>query len=400
MTRVELISRLVKSLISVSADKEPVLGIDLGTTYSSAALVVNERFHYATDERGEASIPSVVHFPKSGPPLVGAEAERLRAVDPENTVWAIKRVLGRGLDSPQVRRAQAGAAFRLMAHGNQRVKVRTRAGDFGADEIAAMVLRNLRDRAQQRFGRKLTKAVLTVPVVAAPGIEAEMVRVGRMAGLEVVRVITEPVAGALARGIAGAADDGAPRMIFDFGGGTLDVSVVQHVGRGVKVLATGGDDGLGGDDFDEQFSRAIATHVWGSHQLDVTRDVILADVILRTCERVKRLLSSALSARFFIREALGVHGRKWDIDLQVTRERMSAVWAEHVARAIEVAHQTAHTSGAQVARISLIGGTTFLPAVRASLTERLQQPLDVEDDPQTAVARGAAFLGAFPALLD
>lgn len=379
--------------------KEPVLGIDLGTTYSSAAVVVNGRFHYATDERGEASIPSVVHFPKVGAPIVGAEAERLRATDPENTLWAIKRVIGRTMDTPQARRLQAGAAFRLVGQANERVKVRTRAGDFGADEVASLILRNLKDRAQQRFGRSLHKAVVTVPVVAAPDIEAEMVRIGRMAGLDVLRVIQEPVAGALARGIAGANDDGRPRMMFDFGGGTLDVSVVQHVDQQVKVLATAGDDGLGGDDFDALFAKTVASHVWGHHHVDVTRDVILADLILRTAERVKRLLATMLEARFFLREALGVGSRRWNIDLMVKRRQMEEVWAELVARAVEIARQTATAAGGGIARISLIGGTTFLPNVREGLSSALTLPLDVEDDPQTAVARGAAFLGAFPHLL-
>ena len=383
-----------------------MLGIDLGTTYSSAALVVNEKFHYATDERGEACIPSVVHFPKSGPPLVGVEADRMRATDPENTVWGIKRVIGRTLDSPQARRLQAGAAFKVVGVGpgltatNGPVKIRTRTGDYGADEIAAIIIRHLRERAQQRFGRALSKAVVTVPVLAAPNAQQEMVKIGRMAGLEVLRVVQEPVAGALARGIAGATDEGSPRLIFDFGGGTLDVALVQNVDRQVRVLGAGGDDGLGGDDFDTLFARSVATHVWGHHRLDVTRDVILSDTIQRTCEKVKRVLSTVASTRYFIREALGAAGRRWNIDLQVTREGMAAVWAELIDRAVKVAESVLGGSSAtSLSTISLIGGTTFLPMVRDAVGRTFQRPLDVEGDPQTAVARGAAFLGAFPQLI-
>lgn len=378
-----------------------MLGIDLGTTYSTAALVVNGKFHYATDERAEACIPSVVHFPKAGAPIVGAEAERVRATDPENTVWAIKRVIARPLDSPQARRLQASAAFKLVAPGNANVKVRTRSGDYGADEIAAIIVRHLRERAQQRFGRQFTKAVMTVPVVGTARIEQEMVKIGRMAGLEVTRVIPEPVAGALARGIAGASDDGKPRLIFDFGGGTLDVSIVQNVDRAVKVLGVGGDDSLGGDDFDTAFARDVASHVWGHHKLDVSRDAILSDTIQRTCEKVKRLLSTMENARYFIREALGAAGRHWNIDLNVTRHHMAKVWLELVARAVTVAQETLRGALPQsaLARVSLIGGTTFLPMVRTAVADSLKVPLDVENDPQTAVARGAAFLGAFPALI-
>jgi molecular chaperone DnaK len=379
-----------------------VLGIDLGTTFSTAAIVVNGKFHYAVDERGEACIPSVVHFPRSGPPLVGIDADKLRVTDPENTVWAIKRVIGRSLDSPQVRRLQAASVFKLVGQGDEEVKVRTRGGDISASEIAAMLLRHLKDRAQQRFGRVLTKAVVTVPVQAPASVRERMVKLGRMAGLDVLRVVSEPVAGALARGIAGAQDTGTPRLIFDFGGGTLDVTVVQRVDGRVVVHAAGGDDSLGGDDFDTAFARHVASHVWGHHQLDVTRDVILNDTIQRTCERVKRALSSSPSARYYIPEALGVTGRKWNIELNVTREMMGAVWAELISRAIEVTAETVAES--KVARsglalISLIGGTTFIPQVREALGAALGRPLDVEADPQTAVARGAAFLGAFPQLL-
>ncbi|MFT3713614.1 MAG: Hsp70 family protein [Archangium sp.] len=383
-----------------AVNSEPVLGIDLGTTYSTAALVVNDKFHYATDERGEACIPSVVHFPRSGAPTVGAEAERLRATDPENTIWAIKRVLARPLDSPQARRVQASAAFKLVAPGGV-VKIRTRSGDFGPDEIAAIIVRHLKERAQQRFGRTFTRAVMTVPVVAPPTIQQEMVKIGRMAGLEVTRVVSEPVAGAIARGIAGASDDGKPRLIFDFGGGTLDVALVQNVERQVKVLAVGGDDGLGGDDFDTEFARNVASHVWGHHKLDVTRDVILADAIQRTAERVKRLLSSVESARYYIREALGAAGRRWDIDLTVTRQQMARVWTELIQRAVAVTQEvlTASNAAQTLSRVSLIGGTTFLPMVREAVTAAFPVPLDLENDPQTAVARGAAFLGAFPTLI-
>ena len=379
-----------------------MLGLDLGTTFSTAALVVNGKFHYATDERGEACIPSVVHFPKVGAPIVGAEADKARLNDPENTIWGIKRVIGRSIDSPQARRLQAGTVFKLVGQGSDEVKVRVRSGDFAASEIAAILLRNLRERAQLRFGKSITKAVVTVPVLTPRHVREDMVRIGRMAGLEVLRVVAEPVAGALARGIAGASDSGEPRMIFDFGGGTLDITVVQHSHDLVKILATGGDDSLGGDDFDTQFSRYVANAVWGSHQLDVTRDAVLSDTIQRTCEKVKRALSSAPSARYLIPEALGAKGRKWDIVLPVTRQVMAPVWDELVVRAVHAASETIKASGIDpqsLATMSLIGGTTFIPQVREAVAKAFDRPLDLENDPQTAVARGAAFLGAFPQLI-
>ena len=386
----------------MQAVTEPVLGLDLGTTFSTAALVVNGKFHYATDERGEACIPSVVHFPRTGAPVVGAEADKLRVSDPENTVWGIKRVIGRSLDSPQARRLQAGSVFKLVGRGSDEVKVRVRTGEFAASEVASMLLRNLRERAQARFGKSITKAVVTVPVLTPRHVRDDMIRIGRMAGLEVLRVVAEPVAGALARGIAGAGDTGAPRLIFDFGGGTLDLTVVQHVDELVKVLAAGGDDSLGGDDFDTEFARYVSNAVWGTHKLDVTKDALLADTIHRTCERVKRALSATPSARYLIPEALGAKGRRWDIELSVTRQTMAPVWDELVARAMKVTSDTIKASGIDpksLSAVSLIGGTTFIPQVREAMCAAFDIPLDIETDPQTAVARGAAFLGAFPQLI-
>jgi molecular chaperone DnaK len=387
----------------VEAAAEPILGIDLGTTFSTAALVVNGKFHYAVDERGEACIPSVVHFPRSGAPIVGAEADRLRASAPDETVSGIKRVINRPIDSPQARLLGASTAFRMVGAGDTELKVKVRGGEFTASEVASLIVRHLKERAQQRFGRTLNRAVMTVPSMATPQLKEAMVRVGRMAGLEVVRVIPEPVAGALARGIAGAADTGAPRLIFDFGGGTLDLTVVRRVDKQVQVFVSGGDDALGGDDFDAAFARYVASSLWGAHKVDVTKDAILSDAIVRQCEKVKRLLSSAAATRYLIPEALGVAGRRWNIDLQVSRVTMKPVWAQLVERAVEATRETIAASGLgpeDISMFSLIGGTALIPQVQNTLTQAFGRPLDLEADPQTAVARGAAFLAAFPQLID
>ncbi|MEW5742421.1 MAG: Hsp70 family protein [Myxococcota bacterium] len=381
---------------------EIILGVDFGTTFSTAAAAINGKFQYALDERGEACIPSVVHFPRAGAPIVGAEADRLRATDPENTIHGIKRVIGRPIDSPQARVLNASALFHLDGKGGGEVKVKTRQGVLGASEVGSIILRYLKERAQLRFGRSIERAVVTVPVAATPQVHDAMVRMGRMAGLQVIRVIAEPVAGALARGAAGANDSGEPRLIFDFGGGTLDVTVVQRSGKSIKVLATAGDDCLGGDDFDFAFARWVNSKVFGSHGLDMTKDAILADAVQRQCEKVKRALSAANEARFYIPDALGTGGRKSPINLQVSRVDLRPEWAELVQRAVDVAREAISSSGLpanQLSVVSLIGGTAYVPQVREAVAHHLGRPLDVEIDPQTAVARGASLLAVFPQLI-
>jgi molecular chaperone DnaK len=378
-----------------------VLGIDLGTTYSTAAALVDGRLHFAVDARGEPCIPSVVHFPKSGPPLVGAEADRLRATDPHNTVFGIKRLVGRPADSPSARVLDACSAFRIKPRGTSEAAIEVRAGTLAASEVAAIILRHLRERAEARFGRPIRQAVLTVPVAAGPEVRDAMVRCGRMAGLEVLRIVSEPCAGALARGVGTSAAGTAPVLVYDFGGGTFDATVVQRSGPQLRVLSSGGDDCLGGDDLSLAFARFVEDGVYRVHGVQLSRDVILWDRVQRQCELVKRALSTAPEARFQLQDALG-GGRNRSLDLRFHRDHLAPQWDALVVRSLEAAAQTlreADLEAPDLAGVLLIGGTTFVPQVRAGVARTFPRPCVAEEDPQTAVARGAAVLAAQPALL-
>jgi molecular chaperone DnaK len=381
---------------------EIILGVDFGTTYSTAAAAIDGKFHYALDERGEACIPSVVHFPSKGAAIVGAEADRQRAIDPENTIFGIKRVVGRPIESSQARVLNSAAMFRLEGKGGGEVEVKTRQGTLRASDVGAIILGYLKARAELRFGKRISKAVLTVPVAATPPVHDAMRRMGKLVGLDVVRVLAEPVAGALARGVAGANDTGEPRLIFDFGGGTLDVAVVQRQGGSVKVLASAGDDCLGGQDFDFAFARWVASRVYAASRVDVTKDAILVDAIERQCEQVKRALSAMNEARYYVPNAIGPAGRKSPIAMQVSRADLRPEWADLVSRAVDVAQEAltrAQVPASRLSVISMIGGTVYIPQVREAVAQHFGRPLDVETDPQTAVARGAALLAVFPKLV-
>ncbi|HET6440704.1 MAG TPA: Hsp70 family protein [Anaeromyxobacter sp.] len=382
---------------------ELVLGVDLGTTYSTAAAVIDGRFQFALDGRGEASIPSVVHFPKSGPPVVGAEAVRLRPTDPQNTIVGIKRVVGRPGDSPAARLLDQTASFRVKRQPKGEVSVVVRSGEYTATEVASLILRYLRERAELRFGRRVSKAVLTVPVMAGAAVREAMLRCGRMAGLEITRIISEPCAGGVARGMGAAGVGSAPVLVYDFGGGTLDATVVQRDGLRLRARSAGGDDCLGGDDFDTAFARWVGNGVYRLHGVDVTRDAVLWDRIQRQCELVKRALSSSSEARFQLRDAFSVGGRVQHLDYAVRREHLSPHWAELVDRSIAAAAQTVDEAGisniADLGAVLLIGGTTFVPQVRVGVAQAFPRPCVIEDDPQTAVARGAALLASDPSLL-
>jgi molecular chaperone DnaK len=386
----------------MAAAAEPILGIDLGTTFSTAALVIDGRFHYALDGRGDSCIPSVVHFPKSGPVLVGHDAERMRATDPLNTIAGIKRVIARPIDHPAARVLDAASVFKLKGIGRGEVSVVTSSGEYTASQVASFIVRYLKERAEARFGRSMTRCFMTVPVSAGAEVRQAMVRIGRMAGLEVLRVLSEPVAGALARGIGGAAATDAPTMVYDFGGGTLDTTVVQRQGDRISVRSAGGDDCLGGNDFDLAFARHVASAIWGLASVDVTKDVVLFDKIQRQCELVKRALSGAKEARFFVPDALGTPRQRRNLDVLVKREQLFGPWKELIDRSITVTAETivaANVKPKELGSVMLIGGTTFVPQVREAVARSLAVPLDLEADPQTAVARGAALLAVVPRLL-
>jgi molecular chaperone DnaK len=383
---------------------ELVLGVDLGTTFSTAAAVVDGKLHFAVDGRGEACIPSVVHFPRSGPPLVGAEADKLRTTDPQNTVFGIKRIVGRRADSPAGRLLDAVAAFKIRnpaPTGEAAVSVRT--GEFSASEVASFILRYLRERAEVKFGKRVGKVVVTVPVTADDQVRQAMVRCGKAAGLEVIRTVPEPCAGAVARGFAGASWGSAPLLVYDFGGGTLDATVVRREGNALRVLASGGDDCLGGDDFDSAFARYVASGLFRVHGLDVTKDAVLWERIQRQCELVKRALSARKEVRYQLADAFSVGGRVQHLDYTFSREHLAPQWAELVSRSVQASRDTLDQSGLSIpdlGAVLLIGGTTYVPQVREAVSTAFPRPAAVEDDPQTAVARGAAMLGANARLLE
>lgn len=387
----------------MAASSDIVLGIDLGTTYSTAAAVVDGRLHYAVDGRGEACIPSVVHFPKSGPPVVGADAEKLRATDPQNTVSGIKRLVGRTADAPSARLLNASTAFKIRQPApNAEAAVVVRSGELSASEVASLIMRHLRERAEARFGKRVGRAVVTVPVTVGPDVQQAMVRIGRMAGLEVIRLVHEPCAGAVARGFAGPGWGGAPLLVYDFGGGTLDATVVIREQRGLRALSAGGDDCLGGDDFDAAFARMVASGVYRTHGVDVTHDVVLRDRVQRQCELVKRALSANAEARFQIRDAFRVSGVIRHLEYIFRREHLAPHWRELVERSIKAALGTVEQAGLRptdLGAVLLIGGTSYVPQVRAAVAQAFPVPCALEDDPQTAVARGAALLAADPSLL-
>jgi molecular chaperone DnaK (HSP70) len=332
---------------------------------------------------------------------VGLDAVKLRATDPANTVFGIKRLIGQSFNSSATRLVNHSAPFKLKDMGAGEVAVSVNSGDYAASEIAAIILSYLKERAESRFGGKVSKAVLTVPVTATRAVRDSMIACGRMAGLEVIRIITEPHAGALSLGPKGISP--APLLVFDFGGGTFDAAVLKTSATGTTVLSSAGDEGLGGDDLDHALARWVADRVQSVFRKDIGHDVVQWDRLLRACELVKRALSRSMQARLFVPDAFSALNKSQNIDSTVERKHLIPIWSDLVERSISAATDAIEHAGVEpgkLGRVLLIGGTSFVPQVQEAVAKTFRVERVVSQDPQTAVAIGAAIVGTRPDLAD
>lgn len=378
------------------ARHEIVLGIDLGTSFSTAAAWVNGKMYLVPDERGEPCIPSVVHYGPEGPPEVGHQAHLRRRSDPENTVAGIKRLLGRDLDSAEARVYAAGTAVTLKAAPNGRAVLHTRRGDHSSEEVACAIYAHLKKLGEIRFQTRLKRAALTVPASATPAVRDATVRAAQQAGLEVIATLPEPNAAAIAYGL----DQfrGQRRLlVYDFGGGTFDVTLISQKDEDLTPLALGGDPSLGGDDFDERLAQHVAGVIWRKHRVEAQQDIVRWNRIVQEAEATKRALSAMHAARLRVKDAFAAEGRRHDLDETVSRLEMQPRWQELVDRSLKVTAKTMMDAGLRpsgVDTLLLVGGTTYIPMVKAAVTRMMSKPGENPGDPQTAVACGAAVSAA------
>ena len=381
---------------AIVARDDIVLGIDLGTSFSTAAAWVNGKMYLVPDERGEPCIPTVVHYGDEGPPIVGHNAVLARQSDPVNTISGIKRLLGRKLDGPEGRVFAAGTAVKLRAAPNGRAILETRRGEHSAEEVASVVYQYIRGLAEKRFQAPVRRAVLTVPASATPVSTHATIRAAEQAGLQVLHTLHEPTAAAVAFGLD--RFRGQRRvLVYDFGGGTFDVTIMRQQDSDLEPLAAFGDGGLGGDDFDEQLARHAAGVVWRKHRVELEKDVVRWDRVLREAEATKRALSAMEAARLRVREAFSSGGQRQDLDLTVARKDMQPRWQELVDRSLKTTAEVMVQAGLRPAGIEtlvLIGGTTYIPMVRTAVTRMMSKPGAQSGDPQTSVACGAAVSAA------
>jgi molecular chaperone DnaK (HSP70) len=375
------------------SSRELILGIDFGTSYSSAGVLLDGKVEFVLDD-GEKMTPSVVHVPRRGDPVVGTKATARLATDPESTVTSVKRLLGRAFDDPAVNRFQQWASYRLKRSQHGRVLFGLAGNDYACEQVASWVLARLRILAETRFGCLIRRAVIAVPVSASSEYLTGLRSAAKLAGLEVIQVIPEPIAAALAVGMH---LHPAVRqlVVCDFGGGTFDVTLVAQDELSLRPVAVDGDSSLGGNDFDEVLAQAIAGVIYQQSKFDIHRDAVRSQQLIQRCESVKRVLSSRLQAPLLMRDAYQISGRSGDLSANVERTWIEPRWEPLVDRAVQITRRLLESSGLppeKVTHLVLVGGGTLMPLVRQRMSEVLPgAELVTGDYAQIAIAAGAVL---------
>src|SRR5450830_206909 len=268
-----------------------IIGIDLGTTNSVVAVMEGGESVVITNPEGSRITPSVVGFTKSGERLVGQVAKRQAVTNPENTVFSIKRFMGRKYD--EVNEEMKMVPYQVVRASNGDVRINAGGKEYSPPEVSAMILQKLKQAAEEYLGSAVSKAVITVPAYFNDAQRQATKDAGQIAGLEVMRIINEPTAAALAYGLEKKAQEKI--VVFDLGGGTFDVSVLEVADGVFRVISTNGDTHLGGDDFDQTLINFVADQFKKEQGIDLRKDTMALQRLQEACEKAKKELSTAQS---------------------------------------------------------------------------------------------------------
>ena len=372
-----------------------IIGIDLGTTNSCAAIVEGSAVKLIPYKGGEFIIPSIFAIDDKGNELIGHEAKRQWQLNPKNTVYAAKRLVGRSFSSDVVEQMKQQVAYELKPGERNDVILDVAHKNFRLAEISAKILNKIRVVAQDYLGEKVTRAVVTVPAYFTDRQRQAVKDAGKLIHLEVVRIINEPTAAALAYGIGKNLHETV--VIYDLGGGTFDVSIIEIRDRVFEVKATGGDIFLGGIDFDDAVIRYVLDEFRAKHGIDLTSDPVAMQRVRDLAERTKIDLSARTEAPFSIPFiTMTPQGQPLNLELRFTRALLEELTRGLVARSLEIVKRVvedAQLSPRDIDEVMLVGGQTRMPLVQQELTRWFGKPPSKGVHPDEAVAIGAALYG-------
>jgi molecular chaperone DnaK len=382
------------------ATGEKIIGIDLGTTNSVVAVVEGGETKVIPNQEGNRLTPSVVGFTEKGEVLVGEPAKRQAVTNPTRTVYSIKRFMGRR--HSEVETEEKMVPYKVVGGPNDYVKVQIGDKQYTPQEISAKVLRKLKEAAEAYLGHKVNKAVITVPAYFNDAQRQATKDAGQIAGLEVVRIINEPTAAALAYGLDKKKDEKI--VVFDLGGGTFDVSVLQVAGGGdgdetkvFEVISTSGDTHLGGDDFDEALVNYVASEFEKEHGVDLRKDPMALQRLQEACEKAKKELSSLPQTDINLPFITVVNGVPKHLTMTITRSKFEELidpLVERCRKPVMQALKDAKLSPSDIDEVVLVGGSTRVPKVQRLVKEIFNKEPHKGVNPDEVVAVGAAIQGS------
>jgi molecular chaperone DnaK len=372
--------------------KSVTIGIDLGTSNSCVATVTDGEPQVLANGRGERTTASVVAFREDGQIEVGNQAKAQVIRDPKNTVSSAKRLIGRFYFSEEVRKARAVYRYEIVPGEGHSVRIRIRDEEFSLPEISAFVLKEMKQIAEQALGCEVTRAVITVPAYFNDNQRQATKDAGRIAGLEVLRILNEPTAAALAYGYG---KDLRKRVaVYDLGGGTFDVSILDIGAEVFEVLSTCGDTYLGGDDFDDRVIDLLADKIQAQERLNLRSDPDALEKLKQAAEWAKTEFSSHDSVRIEIPDLAEVEGRPIRLEYEMSRKEFDGLVRDLVMRTLKVCDEALQQAGLTVRDIDgviLVGGPTRLPTVREAVVQYFQREPEEGINPDEVVAVGAAI---------
>src|SRR5919197_3220914 len=374
-----------------------VIGIDLGTTNSCVAVMEGGEPVVIPNSEGSRTTPSMVGFTEAGERLVGQIAKRQAITNPEATVFAVKRLIGRKYDSEEVRKSISVSAYRIVAADNGDAWVELRGKRYSPAEISAMILSKMKQTAEDYLGEQVTEAVVTVPAYFNDSQRQATKDAGRIAGLNVLRIINEPTAAALAYGLDKQKDSKTERIaVYDLGGGTFDISILELNAGVFEVKSTNGDTFLGGEDFDQRLVDWLAERFKKQTNIDLRKDRMALQRLKEAAERAKHEVSSATETEvnlpFITADASGPK----HLTETIQRSQLEVLVKDLIERTAEpcrTAMKDAGVTAAQINQVLLVGGMTRMPAVQQKVREIFGKEPHKGINPDEVVAIGASIQG-------
>ena len=369
------------------------VGIDLGTTNSCAAIIEDSKPRMITYKGGATTIPSMFAIDESGRQLVGHDAKKQAQLNPAHTVAASKRLIGRNFHSKVIDRVRQIFTYELVEGDDAAILVKVKGQVFTLEQISAAILKKIREVAEEALDDDVDQAVITVPAYFNDRQRQAVRNAGALSELKVLRILNEPTAAALAYGLGRNLNQRV--AVYDLGGGTFDISIIDIKDRIFEVIATGGDTFLGGVDFDDRIMQKLLEDFHREHGIDLSWDRVAVQRIRDAAEMAKIELSSVKTTRIHIPFIARGDEGPLDVDVELTREELNTLTEDLVERTLETVRRImgeASTTVGELDEMILVGGQSRMPLVQERTTDFLEKPLSKSVNPDEAVAIGASIM--------